>query len=101
MSVEEEIPLSLEDAARLQNTGERIFAIAVCSIPHLLVYLEPDTFRSNGSGSTTPDFLVINTRRSGIPNNGTYVEVTTGSAEHPRKQRQRKVMKKHPVRCSD
>lgn len=81
----------MQDAQAIENWSERIFAIAVLSIPHLDVYWEPDEFK-NRKGVTLPDFRVVNTRQR--EPKMVYVEVTgdkklTGG----RKTKQRNVMK--------
>lgn len=84
-------PLTLEAARNIHNDTERLFAIALASIPHLEVYYEPHTISSNGSGKTKPDFLIYNTRN---PNaRPTYLEVTNSrSLGGRRKQTQRDAM---------
>lgn len=81
--------LTLSEAHKIRNSSERVFAIAVLSIPHLTVCREPAMFELNGE-KTLPDFLVIN-QKSGEK---VYVEVTwisKSQAPH-RKKIQRDVM---------
>lgn len=83
--------LTLEQAREIQNWSERIFAIALCSIPHLEVFHEPHAV-TNKSGKTVPDFLVRNTRR-GQHASDIYFEVTGAKdlGGH-RKKKQKRVM---------
>ncbi len=72
-------PLTLEQAQSIENWAEQALAIVLCSIPHLLVYYEPDEFTADGK-TTRPDFKVINTRRQNPM--ATYIEATGG--KHPK-----------------
>lgn len=84
-------PLTLAEAEQLKNWSERIFAIAVCSIPHLEVYHEPRRV-ANKQGATLPDFLIRNKRR-GQNATDIYIEVT-GAKELTgyNKRKQKRVM---------
>lgn len=64
--------------------------MAVCAIPHLVVY--HDAFEvKNSKGITVPDFYVINTLRP--DGKGKYVEVTLSeNLNYPHKEKQKRVM---------
>lgn len=84
-------PLTLEKASEIENWSERIFAIALCQIPHLEVYHEPHRV-ANGKGVTLPDFLVRNTKNPKASD--VYLEVTgTRGLNGNRKKKQRQVMR--------
>lgn len=89
---EKKKPLTLDEAEKLENWSERIFAIAVCSIPHLEVIHEPQRI-GNPQGVTVPDFLIRNKKR-GKHASDIYIEVTGAKdLNGKRKQKQNRVMK--------
>lgn len=88
--------LTLKEAREIQNWSERIFAIALCSTPHLEVYHEPYSV-TNKSGKTVPDFLVRNTHRREFASD-IYFEVTGAKdlGGH-RKKKQKRVMNREAI----
>jgi hypothetical protein len=86
-------PLTLAEAKTLEHWSERVFAVAVCSNPDLLVYHEPGPFTLDGE-TTVPDFVVVNRKQKRPKRRKMYIEVTREtSLERDRKQKQERVMR--------
>jgi len=87
----------------LNHPAEKGLALVLLSIPHLLVYYEPNVFIGSFKGRTSkfcPDFLVVNTRNPSSV--GRYVEITNtnGSGQnHDPKARQRAIMRQNGEGC--
>lgn len=67
-------PLSLDDAKKIKNWGEHLFAISAI-LANMIVFREPCIFPGENNKSTKPDFWVFNPNL--LPDtNGVAIEVT-------------------------
>lgn len=85
------ISLNFEEASKIKNTGERVFAHVILLKPNLEIVYQPKTFVGIDGKKTVPDFYIRNTRTD---SKGVYIEVTESlDLDNSSKSRQLRIMK--------